>query len=313
MLPKSAFLLALLTATATLAVGCSAPSNEEVGSSESRIGSISYDAVMNLEGAPLKVALNGLIKNQVRVGYDNARKFLFTDPRFRNADGKLECVYTGRLVTPTGSLSAGGFNTEHTWPQSLGASREPAKSDLHHLWAVDGRMNSTRGNWPFGNVTCLPDLPIPSEPPADAGTEADAATDAGSSGSSTGDGGDAGTDQDPKPIIDETTRSSNENEPELPRCMQEEGGSALGKDSSNRTTFEVRLAHRGNVARAIFYFSVRYNLAVAPAEEAALRVWHVQDPVDAAESARNDVIDQVQHNRNPFIDHPEFVAKITDF
>jgi hypothetical protein len=38
--------------------------------------------------------------------------------------------------------------------------------------------------------------------------------------------------------------------------------------------------------------------------------WHVQDPVSAKEIARNNAIYTIQNNRNPFIDHPEFVALI---
>ena len=36
--------------------------------------------------------------------------------------------------------------------------------------------------------------------------------------------------------------------------------------------------------------------------------WHFQHPVDAAERARNEVVYSYQTNRNPFIDHPEWVA-----
>jgi endonuclease I len=39
--------------------------------------------------------------------------------------------------------------------------------------------------------------------------------------------------------------------------------------------------------------------------------WHKQDPVDNWERRRNDIIfKKYQGNRNPFIDHPEFVEKI---
>jgi endonuclease I len=36
--------------------------------------------------------------------------------------------------------------------------------------------------------------------------------------------------------------------------------------------------------------------------------WHLSDPPDAAEKARNEVIYSFQGNRNPFIDHPEWGA-----
>jgi endonuclease I len=36
--------------------------------------------------------------------------------------------------------------------------------------------------------------------------------------------------------------------------------------------------------------------------------WHLADPPDAAERARNEVIYSFQGNRNPFIDHPEWAT-----
>jgi endonuclease I len=42
-----------------------------------------------------------------------------------------------------------------------------------------------------------------------------------------------------------------------------------------------------------------------------LRQWNTQDPPDSFEKRRNQTIyDSYQHNRNPFIDHPEWVASI---
>lgn len=71
--------------------------------------------------------------------------------------------------------------------------------------------------------------------------------------------------------------------------------------------------HKGNVARALFYFAVRYDLNISEIEEFHLRQWHLFDPVDNAEIERNDVIEQLQGNRNPFIDNPELVGSIRNF
>lgn len=77
--------------------------------------------------------------------------------------------------------------------------------------------------------------------------------------------------------------------------------------------FEPPQAHKGNVARSLFYFAVRYQMPIRDYEEETLRRWHVQDPVDANESARNDKIMEYQNNRNPFVDQPYLVDLISDF
>lgn len=86
-----------------------------------------------------------------------------------------------------------------------------------------------------------------------------------------------------------------------------------GGSKCDGNTFEVRPASRGNIARAQFYFSVRYGKEIPNQVEAVLRQWHASDPVDAVELERNSKVESIQHNRNPFIDHPEFVDKIKDF
>lgn len=48
--------------------------------------------------------------------------------------------------------------------------------------------------------------------------------------------------------------------------------------------------------------------------EDVMRTWHANDPVDSYELDRNDEIyTNWQENRNPFIDHPEWVDQISDF
>jgi endonuclease I len=77
--------------------------------------------------------------------------------------------------------------------------------------------------------------------------------------------------------------------------------------------FEPPNAHKGNVARALFYFSVRYQIHIDDEEEEFLKKWNQLDPVDAEEVYRNDEILRIQGNRNPFIDFPELADRIQDF
>lgn len=87
------------------------------------------------------------------------------------------------------------------------------------------------------------------------------------------------------------------------------GDSALGGGS----VFEPPPQHRGNVARALFYFAIRYELRISNSEETFLRAWHEQDPVDAEEEWRNQRVFEIQGVRNPFIDHPVWTDSIPDF
>lgn len=93
-------------------------------------------------------------------------------------------------------------------------------------------------------------------------------------------------------------------------------------------SWEPRDEVKGDVARMIFYMALRYegdngeldlevsetvNNGSAPlhGKLSTLLQWHQQDPVDDFERNRNEVIYQdYQHNRNPFIDHPEWVEAI---
>jgi hypothetical protein len=77
--------------------------------------------------------------------------------------------------------------------------------------------------------------------------------------------------------------------------------------SPDIVSFEPPRQHKGNVARAIYYFSIRYKMPIAESEAEYLRVWNAEDPVDAAEIVRNDKIMNVQGNRNPFVDYPNLI------
>ncbi len=94
------------------------------------------------------------------------------------------------------------------------------------------------------------------------------------------------------------------------------GGSRLGHRADGATAFEPRDVHKGDVARALFYFMIRYgNLGsyMDAIQENDLRVWNKTDPVSAKEIARNNAIASYQLKRNPLIDHPEFTDRITQY
>lgn len=85
------------------------------------------------------------------------------------------------------------------------------------------------------------------------------------------------------------------------------------RSCSTDALFEPPDAHKGNAARALFYFSVRYGLSLPDGMEGTLRAWHAMDPPDAAEVERNGAIEAVQGNRNPFIDDAALADRIADF
>ncbi len=93
-------------------------------------------------------------------------------------------------------------------------------------------------------------------------------------------------------------------------CTSSHRGTAYG---SSETAFEPPDEHKGNVARALFYFSTRYNHPIGPLEEEFLKKWHWQDPVDEAERSRHEKVYEAQKNRNPYIDSPELVELVDDF
>ncbi|MFN5704616.1 MAG: endonuclease, partial [bacterium] len=77
--------------------------------------------------------------------------------------------------------------------------------------------------------------------------------------------------------------------------------------------YEPRDVHKGNVARAMMYFVIRYSDYAnhfAP-QESILRAWHNQYTPSVIEKKRNDAIASLQKNRNPFIDYPQFNERIT--
>lgn len=90
-------------------------------------------------------------------------------------------------------------------------------------------------------------------------------------------------------------------------CLDSQIGAPL---EGGALSFEPPKEHRGNVARAMSYFSIRYKLPVSSVQKKYFIKWNEEDPVDQEERIRHDRINEIQGNRNPFIDYPELLQKL---
>lgn len=103
----------------------------------------------------------------------------------------------------------------------------------------------------------------------------------------------------------------------------------LGLDVSGNLVYEPRDEQKGDAARALLYMALRYDgvngqdwsfdylnnvklpsLNEDPQDLQTLINWHNNDLPDDYEMSRNDYIQSIQQNRNPFVDHPEWVSAI---
>ncbi len=232
-----------------------------------------YHAAEGLSGAALRAALHAIVTNGA-VQLDSTGE-----------DNAMKEIHTDPhnpnnvllLYNPTSSVPktlydvAGGWNKEHCWPESRNMSGNgPDQVDVHNLYAEDKDVNALRGNLIFD--------------------ESDPA--------------------DPSYSLPATNAT-----PQTSLLTSMDGNS-----------WEPPPASKGNVARALFYMAVRYNgsetgrtpleLVDAPTTNqmgvlTTLLAWHAADPPDQMESNRNETIyTTYQHNRNPFIDHPEWAEEI---
>ena len=125
-----------------------------------------YFDTRNKEGEALKDELTEIIgSNTVDLGYNSIRDQMYMEVDNQAVNGQgapentLQGVYTGQIITGFNSRSQVqdmDFNAEHTWPQSKGASSQPMRSDMFHLYPTNESANSRRGNKKLGIV----DTPI---------------------------------------------------------------------------------------------------------------------------------------------------------
>ena len=245
-----------------------------------------YASVTAEEGAALLGELHDLITttHTKYTRYEDCKNPAYVKKTDPGPNGQLMEFYAhAELSSEWKSGASGTWNREHVWCQSLSGGlwgESGGGADLHHIRPTESRVNSARGNNKYGDF----------------------------------DGGNAVWYRD----------ASNT---QIAVAGHTSGG-----------VFEPIDEAKGDVARIVLYVYAHYNtyanvggttngsglnsyfgtlkftnVVSASSEEAAIALlisWNELDPVDDLETARNDAVYEIQGNRNPFIDHPEYVEMI---
>ena len=228
-----------------------------------------YQSANGKKGSELKTALFNIIKNPGVVSYSGlGEKYKLTDKR---ADGYLRDWYSNITnYTWTGSngnsSEGAGWNKEHTVPQSWFNENSPMKSDIVHVVPTDCWVNNMRSSYPLAEVA--------------------------------------------------TIKKYSANYYSILGTCKTEG--------YNGTVFEPNDEIKGDIARIYFYMATCYQDKVSNWTKgesqkvfgnspypglrdwvlAMMMRWSKQDPIDEVETARNNAVQEVQGNRNPFVDYP---------
>ncbi len=265
------------------------------------VGIMDYYSTVDLASAgSLRASLHEVIDDHVRFPYSagsfdtwNVLELADENPE---DSGSILDVYRNASYAKIGGGND-SYNREHSWPRSYGFPDDGPQNyphnDCHHLFLSDIDYNGDRGNSAFGNCN-------------------------------------AGCDEDPT-LSNGGQGGGSGSYPGNSNWFNGSGGSGV---------WETWIGRRGNIARAQLYMDLRYaggihsvtgaaepdliltddtgliqttggNAATAHMGRlATLLAWHTEDPADDDERLRNEVIYRFQGNRNPFVDHPEWVACI---
>ncbi|RLE32048.1 MAG: hypothetical protein DRJ61_10430, partial [Acidobacteria bacterium] len=260
-----------------------------------------YDTVDATNQIDLRTTLNAVIDDHASFPYSSTSTDCWdivndADENPSNPSQVLT-VYKNEAHAD-GCSSSCSFDREHMWAKSFGFSENSGYgripyTDCYNLHAANSSYNSSRGNKPHDDC------------PGCTNTKA---TDANN-----GVGGTAAE-------VNLTSGSS----------------TACGSTPPADSIWETWDHRKGDVARTILYMDIRYEggtgeqdlIATSdrslmmvdttscgdgyqdPAYHGVLSIllaWHAADPVDSDEQRRNDQVWCYQQNRNPFVDHPEWV------
>ncbi len=261
-----------------------------------------YDTIDTTNGSTLRQTLHQIIDDHARHPYSSTATdtwdILESADQDPNSPNNILDIYRNTSISKQGGGNS-YYNREHSWPKSYGFPNDNMSNypytDCHALFLSNSSYNSSRGNKPYRycNDSC-------------------------------------------------TEKSTEENNGQGGGTGSYPGNSNWTSGRSTAGRWETWVGRRGDVARALFYMDVRYeggthgvtNVAepdliltndetliagsnTGNNESAAymgmlsvLLEWHRQDPVDAVERRRNDIVSSFQSNRNPFIDHPEWIECI---
>jgi endonuclease I len=171
------------------------------------------------------------------------------------------------------------YNREHSWPKAWwGGATIASYTDLHHLFPSDGYDNNRRSNYALGNI-----------------------------------------DNSTNPSYNTTSGSM------LGHCIPSSGPASRAIPGAGDTPpssspcWQPSDQLKGELARVYLYMSVCYaeiftccdgdavnGATLKPWMLATVLDWHAQYPPTASENARHEIVFQIQANRNPFIDYPEW-------
>jgi len=261
-----------------------------------------YDSIDLSSPEALRASLHEIIDDHQRFPYTDSETDTWDILELADADlqtaGRIIDLYHN-VSFPLYSGGTSDYNREHTWPRSYGFPDDHELNypftDCHHLYLCDPSYNEARQNKPYGDC-------------------------------------DANCDEYPT----EETNGLGGGVGEFP------GHSNWTSGEYTRGTWQVWDERKGDIARAMFYMAIRYeggSHGVTGASEPDLELtddidlildhhtgenenmaymgrlstlleWNRQDPPSQRERDRNDVIANFQGNRNPFVDHPEWVDMI---
>lgn len=235
-----------------------------------------YSTLATGSGSALKTKLYNIIKSPSVTSYAGLwTAYKNTDIR---SDGKIWDMYSSTTnytysTNQCGTYSAEGgcYNREHSLPKSWFNDATPMYTDIMHIVPTDGYVNGRRSNNPLGEVS-------------------------------------------------------------NPSYSSNGGFSKLGPNSftgsGGGTAFEPNDEYKGDFARIYFYMVTAYENVVANWDTSSTNLggtsypglnswstemllkWSIEDPISEKEIARNTAAQNVQGNRNPYVDNSTFACRV---